>query len=136
MIGEIRHGDRGNGRFVAALGPDRSIVVNAGRAGCREPAASPAVDRFAAICEAAKVARPRSSLLDHGLQFVERLALMSARGATGHGGQMAPGRFQAVLAMALTQQDARPIQDRRRDPPVDQTNVHGEPALGRPADLV
>ena len=78
----IGDGDREDGCYLAAVGLGSSIVFDAGCARGREPRASPAGDRLAAIREAGKAAKPRLSRLDIGLPLVERRAFKPAHPAT------------------------------------------------------
>ena len=100
-----------DGRSTDTFGPVSSILEQPSRGGDRKSGLASTIGRAQTFRQTTSPAEPGPTILDSALAIVEGLAVMSARGSTGHGGQMAPRGIQAVLAMAVTIQAIGSAQD-------------------------
>ena len=102
MIPVCGYGVHDDGCLTPTRGSRSDVVDLAGQLGSRESGSTPPADGSEPLGQTPEVLLARSPLLGRALSALEGMAVISACGSTGHGGQMAPRRIQTVLAMAVT----------------------------------
>src|SRR5262244_1872499 len=114
---------------------DRGAPQTEGAAGCGEPVFATATHRPPASAATAAVASGRSAILDPGEAMVFRLARRAAHCPARDGLEMAPGRVEDLLALALkTPAERRTPPDFGGSQGADPADGFREPLLGSAKD--
>jgi len=104
--------------------------VGSSRTGSRESGAAVADRRSSAKRQACEDQQAGSDSLGVAVQGLAQLALGARDRTAGNRGEMEPFRLQALLALAVQEEEGGSAKTGHRDPPIDPENVPRESDLG------